>query len=501
MTEQNRNYDLASFKRANTGMIATNDSTYKNYWGSRNSVQRVREYSLEEIEKIIQSGSLEEQQKLSRNYFYKDGFYKRLIIHYSTLLKYTGILIPNPSFGKSLSTPHINKRYYNAVDFVERLNIPILLTNCAQRALVDGCYYGILQNVSKDGITVLDLPSNWCCTRFKDTLGNDVIEFDVSYFNTISDESEREEALKVYPKIISSTYRKWRKGKISSKWVFIPTDIGICFPFFDSRPLFLSTIPETIRYDDTLEIEQERDADEIRKIVVQKIPHLTDGRLVFEPDEAEEMHAGAVGMLKSNKNISVLTTYADVDAIVSKTAAENSHNSVEKMMQNIFNKTGTSSELFSSTGSATLEASIDNDTALMMILANKFSLFLTNLINRLYENSNINFKYTILPITYYNDDKYVDTSFKLASSGYSFLLPGLALGFSQRDLVNIKDLENDVLELAEKLIPLKSAHTQSGNEVENPEGGAPKKEESEKAPKTIENEESLDNQAAGGGSN
>ena len=133
----------------------------------------------------------------------------------------------------------------------------------------------------------------------------------------------------------------------------------------------------------------------------------------------------------------------------------------------------------------------------MMILANKFSLFLTNLINRLYENSNINFKYTILPITYYNSNKYIDTSFKMASSGYSFILPGLALGFSQRDLVNVKDLENEVLKLSEKLIPLQSAHTQSG---ENPEGGAPKKEGTEKAPKTIENEKSLDNQT-GGGSN
>ena len=498
MLENTKNYDLASFKRANTGMIATNDSAYKSRWGSRASLQRVRDYSLNEIDKIIQSGSLEEQQKLSRNYFYKDGFYKRLIIHYATLLKYVGVLIPNPSFGKSLSTPHINKRYFNAVDFVERLNIPILLTNCAQRALVDGCYYGILQNISKDGITVLDLPGSWCCTRFKDTLGNDIIEFDVSYFNTIVDENEREEALKVYPKIVSSTYRKWKKGK-ASKWVFIPTDIGICFPFFDNRPLFLSTIPETIRYDDTIEIEQERDSEEIRKVLVQKIPHLTDGRLLFEPDEAEEMHAGAVGMLKGNKNISVLTTYADVDAIVSKTTADSNHNSVEKMMQNIFNKTGTSSELFSSTGSATLEASIDNDTALMMILANKFSLFLTNLINRLYENSNISFKYTILPITYYNSNKYIDTSFKLASSGYSALLPSLALGFSQRDLINLKDLENDVLGLTDRLIPLKSSYTQ-GSDVDGSVGGAPKKEESEKDPRTIENQDSLDNQT-GGGSN
>lgn len=489
-----KNYDLTSFKRAHDNMITKNDEFYiGNRWNLR-SLEHVKEYSLTEIEKIIQSGSLEEQQKLSRNYFCKNGFYKRLIIYYATLLKYAGILIPNPSFGKSLSTPHINKRYFNAVDFFESLNIPILLTNWAQRALVNGCYYGLLQSVSKNGITVLDLPSDWCRSRFKDTKGNDIIEFNLKYFNTIIDKAEREEALEAYPKIVSSTYHKWEKNKVASSWMFIPEDIGICFPFFDGRPLFLSTIPETLRYDETIEIEQEREADEIRKIIVQKIPHLNDGRLVFEPDEAEEMHSGAVGMLKGNKNISVLTTYADVDAIISKTATENSHNSVEKMMQNIYNKTGTSSELFASTGSSTLESSIENDTALMMILANKFSLFLTNLINKLFENSNINFKCTILPITYYNSNKYVDSSLKMANSGYSLLFPSLSLGLSQRDLVNIKDLENEVLELRDKLIPPRSAYTQS---EENSEGGGVEKEDSEKAPKTLENEKSLDKQMGG----
>ena len=194
MADVPRNFDLASFKRANSGMIATNASTYQRRW-DRQSNTRLKDYSLEEVEKIINSGSLSEQQKLSRNYFYKDGFYKRLVIHYATLLKYVGLLIPNPSFGKNLSTSHIQKRYFNAVDFVDRINLPVILTNCAQRALVDGCYYGILQDVNKTGLVILDLPSNWCCTRFKDALGNDIIEFDVSYFNTILDESSKTSGL------------------------------------------------------------------------------------------------------------------------------------------------------------------------------------------------------------------------------------------------------------------------------------------------------------------
>jgi len=59
---------------------------------------------------------------------------------------------------------------------------------------------------------------------------------------------------------------------------------------------------------------------------------MSDGRLVFEPPEAEEMHRGAVGMLKGNPNISVLTSYADVEAITSKTSSDTQNNNVSKML-------------------------------------------------------------------------------------------------------------------------------------------------------------------------
>ena len=488
---------ISSYSKAQQKMIATSDNTYGTLGTSRaRYLERIRDYTPEKIERIITSGSLAEQQALSRNFFYKDGYYKQIIIHYATLLKYAGLLIPNPSLGKKLSTSHISKRYYNALDYVEKMNLPVFLTDCATRALIDGCYYGVIVQLDKQNFSVLDLPSGYCQTRYKDLNGDDLIEFDVSYFNSIVDLTAKEQALASYPKFIRDAYKKWQKQKSSNSWVIIPSDIGICFPFFDGRPLFLSVIPASLEYDDAIQTEKDRDAEEIRKILVQKIPHLQDGRLLFEPDEAAEMHAGAVGMLKGNKNISVLTTYADVDAVVSKTTGESTSKTLEQIEKNIYAQAGVSGQIFSSTGSSTLDASIKNDIALMMYLANKFSRFITNSINRIYGNTNITFKYQILPLSIHNMDKFVDQSFKLSGSGYSYLLPVVALGLSQRDIVNLKELENDVLKLGEKLIPLSSSYTQSSD---NPTG-RPKLDDSEKAEKTIKNEESLDNQA-GGGSN
>ena len=488
---------ISSYSKAQQKMIATSDNTYGTLGTSRaRYLERIRDYTPEKIERIITSGSLAEQQALSRNFFYKDGYYKQIIIHYATLLKYAGLLIPNPSLGKKLSTSHISKRYYNALDYVEKMNLPVFLTDCATRALIDGCYYGVIVQLDKQNFSVLDLPSGYCQTRYKDLNGDDLIEFDVSYFNSIVDLTAKEQALASYPKFIRDAYKKWQKQKSSNSWVIIPSDIGICFPFFDGRPLFLSVIPASLEYDDAIQTERDRDAEEIRKRLVQKVPHLQDGRLLFEPDEAAEMHAGAVGMLKGNKNISVLTTYADVDAVVSKTTGESTSKTLEQIEKNIYAQAGVSGQIFSSTGSSTLDASIKNDIALMMYLANKFSRFITNSINRIYGNTNITFKYQILPVSIHNMDKFVDQSFKLSGSGYSYLLPVVALGLSQRDIVNLKELENDVLKLGEKLIPLSSSYTQSSDNST----GRPKLDDSEKAEKTIKNEESLDNQA-GGGSN
>lgn len=493
--------NVANFKKANSGMIATNDAAY-NRWHNR-TIQVTREYSKEEIIKIIDSGSMTERQSLSRNYFNKDGVYKRLIIHYATLLKYAGVLIPNPAYGKNLSTEHISKRYHSAIDFIEKIGLPDFFTNCAIKAYTDGCYYGVITKVDKNTFSVLDLPVQYCVSNFKDFFGNDIIQFNVTYFNTIANNQDREAALNTYPKIISSAYRKFSKGKRTDPWVSLPTEDTICFPTFNGLPPFLTVIPSTLEYKEAVEREAEKEEEEIKKIIVQKIPHNSStNELLFEPDEAEEIHSGTVGMMKGEKNIRVLTTYADVDAIVSKTSADSVSTTLENMLNSIYLEAGASNQLFSATGSNSTDASNKNDLAFVMVLAYKFSRFVTNIVNSLYANGNINFKYAILPITWQNQSEYISDSFKLAGSGYSWLLPALAMDLSQRDIVNIKDLENDVLGLKDKMIPIGSTYTQSaadlqssGNaeeKIEESEPGRPTKTIEEKKESTVAKDKSLD---------
>ena len=473
MDRDNKEF-LSTFKSSYENMIATSETSYNGskYSSSLYTRKIHKNYTPEEIDSIIETGSLAAQIKLSRAFFDKGGFYQRILLHYATLLKYTSLLIPNPSFGKSLSESYIEKKYFNAINFIDKAGLPDLFTGMAIRALRDGCYYGIIREVDNESISIIDLPIYYCQTRFKDAKGNNLIEFDVSYFDTIVDKEDRKAALHMYPKMVANWYRRYKLGKVK-KWVFIPAEMSICLPFLDGRPMFLNIIPAAIEYDQARDINKERDLEEIRKVLVQKIPHLQDG------------------MMKNNPNVSVLTTYADVDAIVSKTSNDNATSSIEKSLLNIYSEAGSSPQLFGTESNLSLETSINNDMALMMTFARKLDKVMTFVLNNKFGNSNITFKYTILPITFYNEQKYCDNALKMANSGYSFILPALAMGISQKELGNIKDLENDVLGLKEKLIPLSTAYTESGNSP-----GRPELPVEQKSAKTIANEKSLD----GGGS-
>lgn len=464
------------FAKSYEGMVAANDAAYAGEW-TRQYRKGSTSYKPEEIENIINSGSVSEKVKLSQNYFRSNGFYKRIVLYYATLFKYSGILIPNPKPGQTLSNKSL-KRYNNALDFLEVIKIKSFCTNCALRAIIDGTYYGIIQQISSNTFSIMDLPSQYCDTRYKDFSGNDIIEFDLKYFDTIADEKSKNKALAAYPKFVANAYAKWKKGKLESSWIYIPSDVGICFPFYDGTPFFLNIIPATIFYNESVEIERERELEEIRKIIVQKVPHLNDGTLLFEPVEAEDMHRGAVNMMKKNPNVSVLTTYTDVDAIISKATADNGGTSQDTAIKHIYQEAGTSQSMFSSDSNLTLIYAVKNDMALMAPLVEKMSNFLTNIINALYSNGSVSFKYEILPVSCYTEKDYVDQTFKLAQSGFSFLIPSAAMDLSQKDLIGLKSLENDVLKLHEKLLPLKTSYTQSGDSGavdEENKNGAPVK--------------------------
>lgn len=495
--EQNNNapqrFTLEEFKKSSEGMVRINTvgrSADNHYW---RWMYRSERFSPEQVQQIVSGGTPEQRRLLSRQFFNEDGFYRQIVLHYGTLLKNMGILIPNLAFGtKSLQDTSIAKRVHGANNLVERMNLKKLLTKNSVEILLDGSYAGIITKLSKTEFALLQLPFEYYRVRFKDSSGRDIVEFNMHYFERITDQKDRKAALRAYPPEVTKYYNAWvrRSSRAKSEWMFLPTDLTVYFELFNNSPYFLPLIPNILEYDEAVENEAKKSADEIKKLIVQKIPHLNDGRLVFEPVEAEEMHVGAVGMLQAgNENISVLTTYGDVTALQTKTTDSVTHTALEQMSTHLYSSSGVSPQIFAATGASSLSTSLSNDLSIMMTLGNQYGSFVSRVVNKVYANSQIDFKYNFLGVTHHNEKDFIDNSFKLAQSGYSLYLPAIAQGLSQRDLMNLKDLENDCDKLTEKLIPLQSAYTQSSGDG----AGRPELDEGEKSDKTRANEESLGN--------
>ena len=76
MAEQVEISDLANFTKAIDGMIVKNEKSWKDTLSYYESWYHFKEYTREEVEKIISSGAVEGARKLSRVFFRKDNLDK-----------------------------------------------------------------------------------------------------------------------------------------------------------------------------------------------------------------------------------------------------------------------------------------------------------------------------------------------------------------------------------------------------------------------------------------
>lgn len=478
-------------------MIATSEDAYSKSNSKFSMSKRQRTYSKEEINDIVNRGDPISRAELSEFFFSTNGLYKRIIIHYATFLTYSWILVPQLKNRRdTITNKKIADQYYKAADFCSTFQLERKCALFAKDVFVKGAYYGLLHD-DGNNVVIQDLPFEFCRSRFKNAQDIDIVEFNMKFFDKIRDEESRKLILKTYPKIVQQGYRSYKYHN-GPEWIFLPPEMGIYFSFFEERPFFLDLIPLLDDFDDYKDIDKMRNLQALKRILVQQVG--TDGmKLIFEPEEAEAMHEGALEMMANNKDVDVLTTYNKV-SLLDLSSSDDEKTQLDDIQNLIYESAGLSKEFFFSTTEAGLQYSTYNDIALTMILGQRFAHFFTELLNYKFEDKKIIFKLLILPLSYYNSADYTSRAKELAAFGYSFLTPILSTGLDQTNLANLKILENELMNLDEILKPLQSSYTQSGKAQGEPIGDTPSAPESKTETKEKEGE-SEDDQGTDSGTN
>lgn len=451
------------------------------------------------------------------NYFYESsGIYKEVCEYLAFLYRYDYHVAVYS--GESKSTDGNNKKkaqdYYKVLLYLDKSDIKRLCNKIALSMIVDGAFYGMIVDFG-ERFGIQQLPTSYCRSRFYSGV-LPVVELNLQFFDHhFTNEFQRLQILKTFPKDIQQAYVLFKQGKLkgdypgdTSCWYPLDPQISVKLGLNDKDyPPFVSVIPSIIDLDAAQEMDRQKTMQQLLKIIVQKLPLDKNGDLIFDVDEALDIHKNAVAMLRNAIGVDVLTTFADIVKIDTKdNNSATTRDDLEKVERTVFNNFGVSRNMFNADGNLAVTNAILTDEARLRDLPLQFSSLLSRVVEKFNKKNHYEFRVNILETTQYNYKEISKMYKEQAQMGYSKMLPQIALGRPQVEVISTLDFENDVLHLVDKMQPPPLSSTTSLNMVKNSSSnnnksqnkqtsensaGRPEKEDAEKSDKTISNRQSM----------
>lgn len=486
------------------------------------------------------------------NYFYNtNGIYSKVCDYVSYLYRYDWYITTEIKDKDNENEKILEKaltEFNNILTYLDNSHIKQVCGEIASEVVKNGAYYGYIAP-SKDGLVLQQLPINYCRTRFN--IGDmPVIEFDMRFFDeNFRDVNYRMKILRMFPKEFQKGYLLYRQGKLEPDteypmgrsrhtnlvntntqlnwrpgyWYTLEPGSAVKFSFNNGdQPLFINGIPAILDLDAAQDLDRRKQMQQLLKIVIQKLPLDKNGDLIFDVDEARDIHNNAVEMLQHAIGVDVLTTFADVqveDMADSNTSTTT--DDLERVERTVYNSLGVSKNLFNTDSNLSLEKSVLQDESTLRVLLLQFNSFFDKITQQLSGNKKkYSHRFFMLETTQYNYKDLAKMYKDQVQMGYSKMLPQIAMGHSQSSIIHTAFFENKVLKLSEIMIPALMSSTlnadailgtdnqnatsknqktseetkakSSNNKVTDSDGaGRPEKADSEKSEKTIQNRESM----------
>lgn len=461
----------------------------------------------ENILQYINDYKTKELKEASDFYYRASGIYQRLCRYAAYLYRYDWFV--TPYFNTSEAGKNVEKKMNEVLRFFDNSQLKKFFGEAALKVMRHGSFYGY-KIPSKNKIKIQELPCEYCRSRFS-VDGKPAIEFNMKYFkDAFSNDEYIEKILKLFPEEFTKGYHAYKEGKLvadmpgdKAGWYLLDVKNTVKFNLHDEDiPAFTTVIPAIIDLDQAKALDRKKMEQQLLKIIIQKMPFDKNGDLIFDVDEAKDLHNNAVRMLGKAIGIDVLTTFAEVDvADMSDRGTVSAKDELERVERGVYNESGTAQNLFNTDGSTALEKSILNDEASIYTLILQFESFLNEYLEAMFNKNNLSFRVQILPTTVYNYKDLAKIYKEQTSLGYTRMLPQIAMGQSQSSIIANARYENEILDVSSFFIPPMSSNTMSGKDLQNnkkekqggeeKQNGRPEKPEDEKSEKTLQNLESI----------
>ena len=460
--------------------------------------------------------NFETLREISRYFYATSGIYRRVCDYAAFMYRYDWYLEPF-IFDSTVPQKTVLSDFSQILDYIDNSHIKKVCGDIAKRIIVDGAFYGYAVE-GDDKIVIQELPINYCRCRYN--VGDlPAIEFNMKFFDDkFTNITYRQKILDLFPPEFKKGYILYKKGKLPSddlsrkygSWYLLDPGNTIKFNFGpDDIPIFVNATPQILDLDAAQDLDRRKQMQKLLKILIQKLPLDKNGDLIFDIDEARDIHNNAIEMLQRAIGVDVLTTFADISVEdMSDANTTTTTDDLQKVERTVFNSLGISQNIFNTDGNLSLEKSILNDESTLRQMILQFEIFFDRMVQRKNPHKKkYKFKLHMLETTQYNYKDMAKMYKEQVQIGFAKMLPQIALGHTQSSIINTAYFENEVLNLSEIMVPPMSSNTMNaeglislsdrkvarkqGTKIDSEEAGRPEKPDDQKSEKTIQNRESM----------
>ena len=421
-------------------------------------------YSIDDIMSYLRSPESNEAtlRKISRQLYHSSTHYRRMINYYAFMPLWFYTVSPLNFDPMKVNLQKLRKAYQKAMKYLENANLAHEMLKVYLYGLIDGIFYGVIWQ-SNNSFFIQHIDPDICRLS--------AIE-DGRYCFAVDFSKIRENQLYLYPPEFTTYYQEY---KLTGQKEFeIPSHLSFVYKPDETSmfpcPPFISLAP------DVLELQNTRDllgtATELNNYkLLQMIVETKDG----QPSMPMELNTMFLEHIQKAvpPGIGVAMSPGKLQEITfDRSKPTNNSQELSTAISNFWYNSGTLGALFGNpdiTTSSAIRIAVKVDEEYVFGCMSQLERIINALLKQL--SGSIKFKMHFIQCTVFSRDD-VAESFKTAAT---LGIPGskmayaATIGIPQSDIEGMAFVENNMMNVEDTWIPLKTSYTQSSNDVGRPE--------------------------------
>ena len=427
----------------------------------------ISNYNKETIRSYLQNISSNEKnlRGLSRYLFYRCEIYYRLVKYYAGQADLSiRSVIPKYDITGENDKDSTLQSYYETLKVLDDMNLQYEFFKAYVVALREDAFYGCMYYTEGEGAFILPLDPDYCKIAGFYTSGDFAPCMDMSYFKSNQD------LLEYYGEPFQSMYNTYQST--NEKYQVFDPQYGVCIKFRSEDwetiiPVFAPMFTDLVSLLDLADIQAVVDEKQIYNLVWMEMETFDNGEpndFKVDPEQVTIPYWNRM----TSEALPDYASYALIPGKLNKMTFSDDQasdvNKIEKATENILNTAGGAQVLNSSTvsGSTAFSGSmrVDSEFALSSLIPQ--TELIVNRIIKSYISDPCKIKF--FEVSTFTKEEFKKSILESAQYGLpTKLMVNNINGFSELDTLALNFLEQDCLQLSDKLIPLNSSYTTSSN--------------------------------------